>query len=207
MMIFEFLERKGQKLPCKVCFLSFIKLIITYKFQRIVMITIFVKKIKSFSQKDYNKFINTLPFHKLSCTCEQKGSLIKHGYYLRSIKTREGLIPLYILRVKCKSCNKTHAILPSLIVPYSRILYDDQVSIIHAYLSQLSFEPIMLSNLLIDESNIRYIIHQYLTHWKERIASFSGSLQTSLIGSCFEHFARQFMQIKSTPNILFLETT
>ena len=167
------------------------------------MITIFVKKIKFFSQKDYNKFINDLPYHKLSCTCEQKGSLIKHGYYLRSVKTRKGLASLSILRLKCKSCNKTHAILPSFIIPYSRILYHDHISIIHTYISQLSFEPLMLSNLLIDESNIRYIIHQYLKHWKERIASFDGSLYFLLIESCFKHFSRQFMQIKCTPNILF----
>lgn len=171
------------------------------------MITIFVNKIKSFSQKIYTRMIDGLAFHKLSCTCHQKSTFIKHGYYLRSIKTPDGFLPISILRVKCNSCNKTHAILPSWIIPYSRILYDDQVSIIHAYLNQLSFEPIMLSNLLIDESNIRYVIGQYLSHWKERIASFSGSLHTSLIRSCFKYFSRQFMQIRCTPNILFLETT
>jgi hypothetical protein len=179
------------------------KLIITYKLQRIAMITIFADKIKSFSQKTYNKQIEYLPFHKLSCTCKQKGSLIKHGYYNRFIKSPEGLIKLSILRVYCKSCKKTHAILPSWIIPYSRILYHDQVSIIHSYLMHLSFEPLMLSNLLIDESNIRYIIHQYLTHWKERIASFQGEMLPSVIKSCFSHFDRQFMQIKCTSNILF----
>lgn len=167
------------------------------------MITILTDKIKSFSQKNYIKFINELPFHKLSCTCKQKGSLIKHGYYSRSIKSPEGFIKLSILRVYCKSCKKTHAILPSWIIPYSRILCHDQVSIIHSYLNHLSFEPIMLSNLLIDESNIRYVIQQYLAHWKERIASFNGFLSDFTVKECFKHFSRQFMQIKCTPNILF----
>ena len=167
------------------------------------MITIFLNKCKPFSQKTYTKFIETLPFHRLSCTCGQKGQLIKHGYYNRSIKTSEGMYKLSILRIRCKCCFKTHAILPSFIVPYSQILYHDQVAIIHAYLKHRSFEPIMLSNLLIDESNIRYIIHQYLCHWKERIASFGGDLNLLVITSCFEYFKRQFMQIKSTPNILF----
>ena len=167
------------------------------------MITIFAEKIKSFSQKNYNRIIDDLPFHKLSCTCEQKGCLIKHGYYNRSIKSPEGLVELSILRVRCKSCKKTHAIIPSWIIPYSRILYHDQISIIYSYLNHLSFEPIMLLNLLIDEGNIRYIIHQYLTHWKERIASFGGDVHSLIIKSCFKHFSRQFMQIKCTPNILF----
>lgn len=167
------------------------------------MITILVDKSKSFSQKSYNKFIDEHPFHKLSCTCKQKGGLIKHGYYIRSIKSPEGLMKLSILRVYCKSCKKTHAILPSWIIPYSNILFHDQVAIIHSYLNHLSYEPIMLSNLLIDESNIRYVIYQYLAHWKERIASFSGAVNSSLTKSCFKHFSRQFMQIKCTPNILF----
>ncbi len=167
------------------------------------MITILLDNCKSFSQKKYNKFIEDLPFHRISCTCEQKGYLVKHGYYYRSIKTPEGLLQLSILRVRCKSCKRTHAILPSWIIPYSRILYHDQICIIQSYLHKLSFEPIMLSNLLIDEGSIRYVIRQYLAHWKERIASFGGVVQVSVIKSCFKLFSRHFMQIKCTPNILF----
>lgn len=167
------------------------------------MITIFTKKSKSFSQEGYRKTINELPFHKLSCTCKQKGTLIKHGYYDRSIKVSRFLFKLSILRVYCKSCKKTHAILPSWIVPYSRVLYHDHISIIYSYLNNLSFEPIMQSNLLIDEGNIRYIIRQYLSHWRERIASFDGEVDLSVTKSCFKHFSRQFMQIKRTANILF----
>lgn len=167
------------------------------------MITIFTKKSNSFSQEDYRKTIDDLPFHKLSCTCGQKGTLIRHGYYNRSIKFLRFLFKLSILRVYCKSCKKTHAILPSGIVPYSRVLYRDHISIIHSYINKLSFEPIMQSNLLIDEGNIRYIIRQYLLHWRERIASFRGAVDLSVTKSCFKHFSRQFMQIKSTANILF----
>lgn len=167
------------------------------------MITILLDNCKSFSQKNYNNFINTLAFHGLSCTCGQKGLLIKHGYYKRLIKTTGGYVQLKILRVKCKSCLITHAILPSFIVPYSRVLYHDHVTIIHSYLHHLSYEPIMLSNLLIDESNINYIIGQYLRHWKERIASFRGDVNSSVFTSCFKYFSRHFMQIKCTPNILF----
>lgn len=167
------------------------------------MITIPSNKIKSFTQKSYNKFIDSLPFHQLTCPCGQKGRLIKHAYYSRSIKCSDDFVKLILLRVLCKSCKKTHAILPQWIVPYSQILLNDHLNIILSYHNHSSFEPIMQSNLLIDESNIRYIIRQYLRHWKERIAAFYISLNEHISNACFTIYYRQFMQIKSTRNILF----
>ncbi|HAS73984.1 MAG TPA: hypothetical protein DCS67_07560 [Clostridiales bacterium UBA8960] len=60
-----------------------------------------------------------------------------------------------------------------------------------------------------DESNIRYVIRQYLCHWLERLLSVSLSLCSTkdLVDLCFSNFKRQFMQIKRTPNILFLKPT
>lgn len=167
------------------------------------MITISLIKINPITQENYNKMIKDLPFHRLSCTCGQKGSLIKHAYYKRSIKCTGELIPLIILRVKCKSCMRTHAIVPDLFVPYSRILLEDQIEIIKAYLHNKSHNPIMIKNYLIDEGNVRYIIKNLKKHWKERLSTFSISLDDKLIKLCFQHFKRQFMQIKRTSNILF----
>ena len=167
------------------------------------MITNLNIKIKSLTQKNYDKFIETIYFHKLTCSCKASGQLIKHGYYYRKIKTPNGIMSLKILRVKCKSCGKTHVIFPECIVPYSQILLQDHISIINTYNAGKSFEPIMLNNEFIDESNILYIIKQYLKYWKERIISFSISLDLSISKQCLEHFNRQFMQIKCIPNILF----
>ncbi len=167
------------------------------------MITIISKNFKSFSQKNYDSLIDALDFHRLPCTCGRKGDLIKHGHYDRSIKTPLGFVALLILRVKCKSCHRTHAILPSTIVPYSQVSLSDHIKIIQAFNQKESFDSIMLANLLIDEGNIRSIIRQYRIHWKERLASFGGLLNSSLTRSCFRHFSRQFMQIKWTANCLF----
>ena len=144
-----------------------------------------------------------MDIHTLTCSCGMSGQLIKHAYYDRHIKTPNGIIILKILRVKCKCCNKTHAIFPECIVPYSQILLNDHVSIIKAYNNGSSFDSIMLSNEFIDESNIRYIIKQYRKHWKELIISFRISLDLSISKQCLRHFKRQFMQIKCTPNIIF----
>ena len=151
--------------------------------------------------------INSLPFHKLSCTCGLKGNLIKHGYYKRSVKSDGELIQLKILRLICKSCKKTHSILPNSIVPYSRTLLKDQINIISTYLLNGSFDQVMIDNILIDESNLRYIINNFNRHWKERLISFKIHLNNELIKLCFKYYNRQFMQIKCTPNILFVAPT
>lgn len=168
-----------------------------------IMITIFINKSNPIYQENYNNMINNLPLHKLECTCRQKGNLIKHGYYERSINFNSQLASLKILRVKCKSCKKTHAILPEWIVPYSRILLKYQIEIIKAYQDNKSFDKIMINNYLIDEGHIKYIIRNFNKHWKERLNTFEISFDNQLIKLCFKHFKRQFMQIKQTPNILF----
>ena len=124
--------------------------------------------------------ISDLPLHKPTCTCNQKGSHIKHAYCTRFVKIYGELCKLKILRDICKRCNKTHAILPDWIVPYSRTLLKDFVSIILAYQQRISFEPIIAENLLIDESNIRYIIKQFKKYWKERLAVFKIHLHNHL---------------------------
>lgn len=169
------------------------------------MITIISNKINTLNQKKYSKFLEDVDIYRLTCSCGLSGCLIKHAYYKRSIKTPNGLITLSILRVKCKHCGITHAIFPMLIVPYSKILLSDHISIIKAYTYKTSLEPIMIANECIDERNIRYVTLQYLTHWKERIAAFLFSLDdmSLLVKQCLLTFKRQFMQIKCTPNVLF----
>lgn len=166
------------------------------------MITNTSHKIKYFTQKNYKQFLDTIQFHRLSCSCGRSGCLIKHAYYERRVKTPDGCITLRILRVICKHCGKTHAVFPEWIVPYSQILLKDHLKIIQTYLSQGSFEQVMMSNLYIDESNIRYIIRQYLRYWKERITAFAFVLDDTISFHCLKTLKRQFMQIKCIQNIL-----
>jgi len=173
----------------------------------IIMITVYWKKSKGFSQKNYDEIIINLDFHKITCPCGQTGQFIKHGKYIRFIKTPEGLIPLEIKRLKCQACLKTHALLPEFIVPYSKILLNDQLSIIKSNEKKISYESVMLSNPLIDVDNISYVIKQYLSHWKEKLFSFGINLNQKITQSCFSFFKKQFMQIKRGSNILFLQTT
>ena len=173
------------------------------------MITIFVEENNPLTPNFYNNLINTLQFHSLTCTCGHSACLSIHGYYTRSLKTPEGKRTFHICRVICSCCHHTHALLPSFMVPYSQVSLEEHVEIISSHEDGEGFKNLMNLNPSIDESNCRHIIRTYLHHWKQRLLSEKITLSDSaaLIRDCFSAFARQFMQIHCTPNILFMDTT
>ena len=173
------------------------------------MITLFVEENNPLTPNFYNKIINNLQFHQLTCPCGHSGCLSIHGYYNRSIKAPDGKLIFRICRVKCECCGHTHAILLSSMVPFSQVSVKDHISIISNYNHKLSQDSVMDSNPYIDESCYRYIIRSYRMFWHEKLCSEHISLMpfSRLIKSCFSYFSYQFMQIKYTPNILFLNTT
>lgn len=173
------------------------------------MITLSVDISIPISQALYDTYISTLQFHQLTCSCGRCGSLNIHGYYTRKLKSYAIKVHLNICRVKCSSCGKTHALLPSSIVPYSQTPLTTQVDIISTYENNADFAPIMENASSIDESNIRSIIRSFKHHWKQKLLSQTIPLEKNLsfIQKCFCSFSRQFMQIKYTSNSLFLLPT
>ena len=170
------------------------------------MITLYHSSDKGYSQKDYEKSISSCNLHHIPCSCKMKGHFIKHGYYNRSVKTSDGYIPLSILRVHCKHCGRTHAILPSFLVPYSRHLLSDHIKIARSNHRLESYQHIMDDNPYIEPSNITSIRKRFLKHWKERLTSILLSLKstiTTIIQSCFLSFSRQFMQVRKGWNYLY----
>jgi hypothetical protein len=76
---------------------------------------------------DINNYIENIltffGFWKYSCPCcGSKNSLIRHAKYERYICLFENNVfvchMITILRLKCKSCGTTHAILPADVIPY-----------------------------------------------------------------------------------------
>lgn len=174
------------------------------------MITLSVDFFNPISQKIYDDAISNLQFHQLVCTCGHSGCLTIHAYYYRYVKSDVSKIRLRICRVKCHICGHTHALLLSDFVPYSQIPLSTHVAIISCLLENKSFSSIMDATPSIDENNIRYIIRQYLYHWKQRLLSVKLLPRppfSTFIAGCFEAFSRQFMQIKCTSNIFFPEST
>ncbi len=101
------------------------------------MIICFNEKINNFNQNNLKKFNNydkkveylqsLMPtitdVNELKCPyCKAKNSLIKYGHYKRNISVYDNnQIENYLVsvqRVMCKSCGKTHALLPNFVVPY-----------------------------------------------------------------------------------------
>lgn len=174
-----------------------------------LMITIKTENYNLISQDFYNKTIDSLDLNLIPCTCGHSGCLIRYGSYKRNVQLKEEMISLTVVRVYCSACGHTHALLLSSLVPYSQIPLDIQMAAIHAYESGFSPEHILTDQYCIDENNIKAVIRAYRIHWKERLCSagLSFSECNSLVTGCFSHFSRQFMQIKTTPNKLFLLPT
>ena len=174
-----------------------------------LMITLTADFDNPVSQDSYDKTINSLQFHQLTCTCGHSACLTIHGYYDRFVKSEDHSVHLHICRVICRHCNATHALLPAFIVPYSQVSFPDQVDIISCYVNSGDYSDIMQKTPSIDENCIHAMIRRYVRHWLQRILSVPLSISASpdFIRLCFLHFSRQFMQIKGTPNILFLTPT
>lgn len=177
------------------------------------MITINNEKSNTFLQETYNELIQNIDLLSLPCSCAIKGHLIKHGSYKRTIKSKGKSFAIRIQRVLCKSCGKTHALLTKDIVPYSQISIYDHLLIIEAYLEPAPsetaniYEDIMIDNECISENTIKYIINKYKNFWHQALLSLNLSINNEanfIINKCLTKFRRQFMQIKTTINILFL---
>ena len=144
--------------------------------------------------------IDGLQLFQAQCTCGKKGSLIRYGHYKRSVKLNSVLIRLSIQRVLCKECLASHALIPSILVPYSQLPLHDQQQILYCAEKGKDMEPGMESNILIDENNVKYIIRQFRKHWKQRLLSAALSIMDDLTASCLAVYSRQFMQIRRTRN-------
>lgn len=163
------------------------------------MITFYVQDSNiELTQDIYNSYIFNLDLNTLKCTCGHFG-VVAHGYYKRSIKTITGKIKIKILRVKCKTCNKTHAILLSLIIPYSSVQLKDHIRII----KDIDIKELMIEKITIDESTIYRIKHNFKKFFKQMMISYNISFDDDLIKNCFKYLKRNFNQIKLGCNILY----
>lgn len=111
------------------------------------MIRLFSKLCKYFNKNNtkndvdsFNEYMESVNIHNLSCPfCGAKHSLTTFSTYKRHLvtyhnkKSTDNIIT--ITRCKCSSCGHTHAILPTVIVPYMSFSFNFTVSIIYEYLT------------------------------------------------------------------------
>lgn len=155
----------------------------------------------------YDRIINSINLYSVSCTCGHSGCLIRHAYYSRSLRFRSVLVTLKILRVKCRQCGRTHAVLLSCIIPYSQIPLEDQVKIVQGYESGFNIMAVLETNYLIDPREVYYTVSKYRRFWRQCLFSEKISYFENIVCDCFKHFQLQFMQIHRGRQILFCQPT
>ena len=174
------------------------------------MITFLTESGCDISQTAYEEDRRKLPLKEMRCSrCGCVGRLTRHACYTRAVKNDGCLVSLTIKRLKCSNCKRTHAVLPSYIVPYSRVTLGEQVQILCQYTQGLGFLAVMEQNAEIDENLSYSILRRYRAHWQEDFAPEDilhlSSEETSRL--CFASHHKQFMQVRDIPNSFFAKPT
>ncbi len=118
-------------------------------------------------------YLNITNFGHFECPNCHSHDLIRWGYYERSViffSSDEITIEsttLKIQRVMCKSCNKTHALLPFGIIPYKQFT-DEVISKILLELTYITLENTS-NKYLIAQSIIKNWCYQYNRFHKSKV--------------------------------------
>ena len=148
--------------------------------------------INNFNQKIYDQEMFASSFWNSSCPkCHETNTLSFYGRYSRSLYTDNGVITIRVQRCICSACNSTHAVLPSFIIPYSRISVDDACKIVSSDPSQL--ENIMV-RLSIARAAILEIKRKFDIYWKNLV--YNPCSFSDLSSFCIRSFNLQFLQIR-----------
>lgn len=137
----------------------------------------------------YNKLVANLEVGTISCPYCHHASMVRHGYYTRYINISGKHEEITILRIRCKTCGRTHAVIPSFVVPY-----------LHHSIEQLQT---MLVAGKVDENStsIEYetkLIRKIKKRWMPMIISLGFQIKHKLLELVFlasHKFRLCFMQI------------
>lgn len=120
-------------------------------------------------ENNLNSYKNILNFTRLECPCCHSKEYIKWGFYERGVTyMKNGRIhseTVSIQRILCKSCNKTHAILPLGIVPYKQLT--DEI----------------LISLLLDETIVEYFSDDMIRYYKKQFLTYHFNYLSTLLNN------------------------
>ena len=167
------------------------------------MISLKVDDLKEkLNQQLYDDYINFIDIHSLSCTCGNHDNVI-HGYYKRKVRTDKGNIKLKIVRIKCKCCGKTHAVLLSLIIPYKSVCLSTSIRII----KKDNIDSLMIDNIQIDEQVMFRIRKVFNEKYKKWMSLSKLTFNDDLVFKSFIDFKSNFLQVRKGAYNLICDST
>lgn len=137
------------------------------------MIILCSKKCNTYFKEIIQKYSKTTNFCNLECPYCNSHDFIKWGFYERNViyfsddENQIKTLVLKVQRVRCQSCNKTHALLPFGIIPYKQFT-DEIISKIFLELTSDSLNNI-LNKYQIEQSVIKKWISQYNKKHKSKV--------------------------------------
>ena len=111
-------------------------------------------------------------YEYMECPDCKSDRLIRYGTYERNIGIYGKYIKIRIKRVKCKKCNKTHALIPSFIIPY----FQNEISFIEVGITLKEVEK----ERIVEISKKLTMSRQLLLFWLKRFKSHLTRLKTTI---------------------------
>ena len=200
MIIIKTKERKRES-PSRPKRNSPFKVRVKNSYKTTIMIRLFSQLCKYFKQTSlnneiyiFNTYISSIDEDALICPiCGAKHSLSLFATYARHLVTYNNNTAhnniITILRYICSSCEHTHAILPSVIIPYMSFSFQFTISIIHDYLIH-KFHSVeaMCEHYGIAITTFYRIFKNFKEHKKLWLGLLEYSIHSSL--SFIEHMIR-----------------
>lgn len=165
------------------------------------MISSVVRVFNNFSQIHYDafevEFIASM--HLVACPnkkCDSVGTFVVHAHYYRYYGYGKQQFRLRVLRIRCKECNTTHAVLPVCIIAYSPFPTDICCQIIYMKLQGKKSYSSIGSTFDTDKRTIKRIVNRFVKEHLDSHLRIFGSLHhlASVTASDCERF---FIETKS----------
>lgn len=166
------------------------------------MIVLNPSLVKSKFQEKLKLYKEMINFGSLECPCCHSKEYIKWGFYERGITYFNNSILsseiIEIQRIRCKSCGKTHALLPFGIVPYKQLT--DEV-LIELLLNEIEEE--IFSTEVIDSYKKQFYKYHYSnlstmlkTRNVKEILKCLKEQKDEILSRYIKKYGKCFMQIK-----------
>ena len=128
--------------------------------------------------------------------CNSVGKFVIHGYYYRYYGYGKHQFRLRVLRIRCKDCNTTHAVLPVCIIAYSPFPTNVCCQIIYMKLQGRKSYASIGSTFDTDKRTIKRIVNRFFKEHMETHLRIFGSLH-HLASVTVDDCERFFLETRS----------